>query len=451
MFDHLWPSSTTGRFSLILDRVRTHDWIVPTTLVGCAVVLAFVMEEVDRAVQGHLEPVWWLFSGEQKIARQLLSAIAAAMVAIVTMAFSITVTALAFVAQHYGAQAIRTFMRNLTMQIVIGGFLATFVYALLVLRSVHGVQAEQEIPRIAVTLSIVLALVSFGLLVYFLYHISERMDAPNVVEAIAHDLGRVISRATSPNGAPSSGDGAPDLDASGWQDISAHRSGYLQAIDADALVKIARMENAVIRLHCRIGRFIMTEDRLATISTGPASRDRQVDVRKALVIGNKRTLEQDVEFGIDQLVQVAIRGLSPGRNDTFTTMLCLDRLGAALSRLAGRRFPPSIHREDDGRIRLLMQPPTFPDMVDRAFEQIHSFGGETTVVGVRLLRTIRTIASHVERAEDREVLRRHAVEVHRSSQARLKDQIGMDAIEQAFHDVVTMLGRSVADEEAGKV
>ena len=426
----------------LLDRVRRHDWIVPSTMVLLAVGIAFTMDALDQVVEGRLKLVWWLFSGGQTTARQLLSAIAAAMVAIVTMTFSIIVTALIFIAQHYGALLIRTFMRNFTTQIVMGAFAATFVYALLVLRSVHSASTDEALPRIAITLGILLALVSFGMLVYFLYHVSQNIDAPNLIAALGRDLERVVHRITEPL------DGAPDTEyppatqMTGSQTVTSESTGYVQIIDHERLLALAQQHNAVIRLEFGIGRFVQQGDRLATIDGPPGTLIPPGIVRKAMPIGAKRTLEADIEFGLNQLVQVAIRGLSPGRNDTFTTMLCLDRLGAALSLLAERRFPPAVRRDDRGQPRLMTQPATFAELVDRSFEQIQSFGGETTVVAARLLHTLHTVAAHSHRPADRAALRRHVVAIHEESRKRLSDRVGIDAVEREFEVAMAALDGS---------
>lgn len=133
---------------------------MPTAMVLLAIGFSFAMEALDEHVKGRLEPVWYLFSGGQTIARQFLSALAAAMVAILTMAFSITVTALTFIGQYYGSRVLRNFMQDLKTQLVMGAFLATFVYALLVLRTVHSASHAGSLPRISVTFAILLAVVS---------------------------------------------------------------------------------------------------------------------------------------------------------------------------------------------------------------------------------------------------------------------------------------------------
>lgn len=421
-----------------MDRVQRYDWIVPFTMVLLAVILALSMDALDRVVDSRLKPVWWLFSGGQTTARQLLSAIAAAMVAIVTMAFSMNLTAVTFIAQHYGTLVIRTFMRNLTTQSVMGFFLATFVYSLLVLRLVHSAGTDESVPRIAVTVGIILALVSFGMLVYFLSHMSENMDTPNLVAAIGWDLERVIHRTTEPLDGEADKEDPPVPEMIGSSIVTADSTGYVQRIDHDRLLALARRHGAVIRLEFDVGHFVRQGDRLATI--GPSEDRIPSDiVRKAMPMESKRRLEVDIELGLNQLVQVAIRGLSPGRNDTFSTMLCLDRLGAALSLLAERRFPPAVRRDGEGRPWLVTRPVTFTDLVDRSFEQIHSFGGETTVIAARMLQTMRTVAVHTRRPDDRASLRRHVVAVHEESRKRLSDRIGIEAIEREFKDAMAVL------------
>lgn len=450
----------SARFARMMDRLRSREWIVPTAMVLLAIGLSFAMEALDEHVKGRLDPVWYLFSGGHTIARQFLSALAAAMVAILTMAFSITVTALTFIGQHYGSRVLRSFMQDLRTQLVMGTFLATFVYALLVLRTVHSASHDSSLPRISVTFAIVLAVVSLFILTYFLYHLSERMDAPNIVASIAHDLDRVIDRTTQarvdigPSIGPSGEECPPEPPITAAYRVQAMDTGYVQRIDEEALIKAAASHEAMVQLHCRAGAFVIEGDTLATVRSEPRTeKPLCILIRASIRLGAARSLEQDVEFGIDQLVQVAIRGLSPGRNDTFTVMLCLDRIAAALNRLAERDFPPSTRRDRDGCPRLWICRMRFPDLADRAFEQIHSFGGETAAVSIRLLETIKAIARRVNREEDREALRRHAREVNRASRTALQDSMGIEAIERAFTDTMRTLERNpqspLASEKRG--
>jgi uncharacterized membrane protein len=423
----------------LLDRVRRHDWILPFAMVLLAALFAFSMDAFDRVVDDRLKPVWWLFSGNQTTARQLLSAIAAAMVAIVTMAFSITVTAATFIAQHYGTLLIRTFMRNLTTQFVMGSFLATFVYSLLILRIVHSAPNDESLPRIAVTLGILLALVSLGMLVYFLYHISENIDAPNLIAAIGRDLERVIQRTTEPLSGADDKDDPPIPQRIGSQIVTANSTGYVQTIDHERLVALARQHGAVIHLEFAVGRFVKCGDRLAIVDGSSESPISENPVRKAISIGVKRTLEWDIELGLNQLTQVAIRSLSPDRNDTFTTMLCLDRLGAAFSLLAERQFPPAVWHDGEGRPCLMTRPTTFVELVDRSLEQIHFFMGETMIIAAHMLRTLRIVMVHTRRPEDRAALRRHITAVHEESRKHLSHRIGIEAVEQEFREAMAVL------------
>ncbi|WHZ25909.1 MAG: hypothetical protein OJF51_000704 [Nitrospira sp.] len=434
MFD---SDRRSARFGRMMDRLRTREWIVPTAMVSVAIGLSFAMEALDEHVKGRLEPVWYLFSGGQTIARQFLSALAAAMVAILTMAFSITVTALTFIGQHYGSRVLRSFMQDFRTQFVMGTFLATFVYALLVLRTVHGASDDSSLPRISVTFAIMLAVVSLSILTYFLYHLSERMDAPNIVASIAHDLDRVIDRTTQARAEiePFYEEISPELPGTAAYVVEAMDNGYIQRIDEEALIEAAASHEAMVRLHCRAGMFMVRGDTLATVQAKPRTETPLCTrIRASIRLGAARSLEQDIEFGIDQLVQVAIRGLSSERNDTFTAMLCLDRLAAALSRLAERDFPPSMRRDRDGCPRLWIRRMRFPDLAHRAFKQIHSLG--TAVVSIRLFETLETIARRVGREEDRAALRRHALETHRASRTTLQDSMDIEDVERAF--TVTM-------------
>jgi uncharacterized membrane protein len=431
------------------DRVRAKNWILPTLMVGAAIGLSFIAVNADAFFKGRIEPVWWLFSGGQKIARQLLTAIAAAMIAIVTMALSITITALTFVAQHYGSRMVRSFMRDLTTQIAMGAFLSTFVYTLLVLRTVHNAPDDASLPRIAVTLGIVLATLSLGLLMYFLYHLSELMDAPNIVAAVARDLEVIIERTTAATPERGADDQAVRDDGNEAsllngvepeaRTIAARATGYVQAIEYGELLALCRERDLILRVERVTGAFVVCGDALVSVSPAQRVRDQDTErIRHAVPVAARRSLEQDVEFGIDQFVQIAIRALSPGRNDTFTTMLCLDRLASTFSRLA-ERWPEATGRRDGDRLRIIADTATFPDMIERAFGQIRTFGGQSPVVAIRCLQTLTTIARRVRRPEVAEALRRQATAIHQVSRKSLEQEMDRDAIEREFQHAMQAL------------
>jgi uncharacterized membrane protein len=218
--------------------------------------------------------------------------------------------------------------------------------------------------------------------------------------------------------------------------VSAARSGYLQAIDSDGLMQLATAYNLMLHVtHCP-GHFVVPGTPLVTVRSGdPVDQSLTDQIRDTFILGAERTLMQDVEFGVDQLVEVAVRALSPGINDPFTAMTCIDRLGEALCHLAERTLPSPSRFDDDGRLRVVAHPVTFAGMTDAAFDQIRQYGRRSTAVTIRLLEAIAGIAAHVSREEDRAALLHQARMIQRGSQAAIHEERDREDVEARYRAV----------------
>lgn len=191
--------------------------------------------------------------------------------------------------------------------------------------------------------------------------------------------------------------------------VGAPEDGYLQLIDADALMALASEEDLLLRLERRPGHYLVEGQAMVMVWPGERLTDDLVDqLRHAFVLGNQRTASQDVEFSFRQLVEIAVRALSPGINDPFTAIACVDRLGSALCRLARRDMPSPLRFDGDGRLRLVAPGPAFAEIVDTAFSQIRQSARSNPVVAIRMLEAIAQIASRIQRTEDAVCLQRQA-------------------------------------------
>ena len=318
------------------EALRTTFWVVPTILIVVAVALFVVTFEIDLAAFHHdLTLPWWVRTGGSDAGRQVLIAIAAAIITTVGVVFSITILALTLASQQFGPRMMRNFIRDLGNQMTLGVFVATFVYAVLGLGSISTLPGGDFVPHLTITTAEALLLVDLAVLVYFIHHIAKSIQLPEVIAGIARDLDRSIDiefprRQSFDNGASTSSSAVPaDLAlalSERGADVMANKSGYLQAVGYEQLIDIAETLDAVIRLTHRPGHFVVAGRPLATV--WPAGAAGQVDAAldKAHVTGPHRTLTQDPVFAIDQLVEIAIRALSPAVNDTFTALTCIDWL-----------------------------------------------------------------------------------------------------------------------------
>lgn len=415
-------------------------------------VLAFATVALDTLVTDWLTLKWGLnFTGGAEGASSLLGAIAGSMITIAGVVFSMTLVALSLASSQLGPRLLRNFMRDTTTQMVLGTFVATFLYCLLVLRTIRRAEEVAFVPHLSVTFGVLLAVVSVGVLIYFIHHVSVSIQANEIVARVGTELIEGIESLFPENigrGAPRIPTEPPDA---GFLDtfdrearpIGSAGDGYLQFVDGDALIALAMQEDVVIRLERRPGHYVVATRPLALVWPGNKVTDQLIDrINSAFALGNQRTSGQDVEFAVNQLVEIAIRALSPGVNDPFTAMVCVDHLGSALCRLAELDMPSPYRHDTQEKIRVITPVFTFPDVTDAAFNQIRQYGRSSTAVTIRLLETIAEVAGSVHRPEDRAALLRHAKMIARGARDGLLEDEDRQVVEEHFQSVNQLLSKS---------
>ncbi|KJH69695.1 DUF2254 domain-containing protein [Aliterella atlantica] len=431
------------------DSLQSSYFFVPAAIVAIAIALANAMLNLDR--QGYYGPLknWgWIYTGSTDGARAMLSAISGSTITVAGTVFSITIVALQLAASNFGPRLLRNFMHDIGNQVVLGTFIGTFIYCLLVLRTVRGDGDDYDsfIPQLSVTIALVLALVSISLLIYFIHHASTIIQASHVISEVSADLDRATERlfpAKIGKGLSQSGQSKVEIPADFAVDaypVKAAKSGYLQAIDDDELMQIASKLDLLMRLEFRPGKFVVQGSELVTVySGGQVNQKLTKKLRDAFILGKERTEQQDIEFPIHQLVEVALRAISPGINDPFTAIRCIDRLSAGLSRLAGRDFPSPYRYDDLGNLRVIAQSVTFAGLTDAAFNQIRQYSNSDVAVTIRLLEAIATIARYTQNQQDRAALRRHAEMIRRDSQEAVTEELDKQDIEKQYQAVLKAL------------
>ncbi len=410
------------RLILWWELLRSSYWFVPTLMLLAGVALAAASLRIDYALGGHWPAFAWLYSGNADGARTVLGTVAGSMIGVAGVVFSITIVALTLASSQFGPRLLRNFVRDLGTQVTLGTFIATFLYCLLVIWTVRGGDGG-FVPLVSVTLAMGLAVTSLAVLIYYINHIAAQIQAPNVIAAVGRDLADTIDRLCPARDAP---DDDPDdsVRAPGPRvAIAAEVSGYLQAVSVGDVLELAREHDLAIRLCHRPGRWIIAGTPLAEASPPEQVDD---DVRRgitaACLLGSVRTLAQDIEFAVDQLVEVGVRALSPGVNDPFTAVTCIDVLGDALRNLATRPLPSRVHRDDDGTPRVVTRATTFPALLDAALNQLRQYGAGSVAVTIRLLETITAVAAQARRADDLAALREHVAEIRAGSTATGRDR-----------------------------
>jgi uncharacterized membrane protein len=250
------------------------------------------------------------------------------------------------------------------------------------------------------------------------------------------ELGRELALAAPP---------APRIPPDAFR-IVADGSGYVQRLDADTLLHLAASSDVVLWVIARPGDFVVEGTLIAAAHPRPPEERAFAErLNAAYVLGEDRTAEQDAGFAVRQLVEVALRALSPGVNEPFTAITCIDRLGEGLARLAQRRIPASTRADDRGRLRLITQPTTFDELLTAAFEPVRRFAGRNPDVSLRLLRVIEQLEQVARRDEDRAALRREATAVRASAARELQDDAAREQIEQRFAHLEALFVSGHAD------
>lgn len=431
------------------EALRTTLWVVPTLEVMGAVALFAVTYAIDRgAYRGDYTLPSWVNNGSADAGRQILIGIAAAVITVVGLVFSITIVALTLASTQFGPRMLRNFVRDRGTQITLGTFVATFVYSVLTLGSIaHGARGD-FVPHLSITVAIALVIVDLGVLIYFINHVAKSIQLPEVIASIARDLNRSIDAET---GSENPSDGEREVGPSPTELIfrleeagtvvPAPTSGYLQFVGYNELVDIAADAGAVVQLLHRPGHFLVKGLPLAKVWPSEAANEVSRALDRSHVTGPQRTLAQDLAFAIDQLVEIAIRALSPAVNDTFTALTCIDWLGDALCRVSRRTEGTVVHRDRGGNVRVIGLDVSYDRLVGRAFDKIRQASRGVPAVMIRQLDALAKVMEYTRTETQRDTLLEQAVMIRRSSAESVPEATDRADVERRYA-LVEVAGRS---------
>jgi uncharacterized membrane protein len=381
-------------------------WFLPSLMVAAAVAAAVALVEMQTALDIDLSAQWpRLFGSGAEGARAMLAAIATSMITVAGVVFSITVVALSLAASQYSPRVLRNFMSDRPTQTVLGAFVAIFAYCVVVLRTIRSPGEGDFVPSLAVLGGVVLAFVGIALLIYFVHHVASSLQVSSILTRILKETAAAIDRLFPDElGVPASAlaAGAPSRPLQAWTELEAPQTGYLVGVDGNALLDLAREHDLTVRVARRVGDFIVERSALLAVSVELAPADDRLRQRllDCFALASERTVHQDAPFGMQQIVDVALKALSPGVHDPTTASSCIDHLGALLVRLAVRRMPAPC-RSDEGVVRVIAEGPDYPSMLAVCFEAIIHHAGSHAVVYDRLLLAMERLAAVTPSGERR--------------------------------------------------
>ena len=372
------------RLSALRESLQSSLWVFPSIGVLVGIVAAWWLGQLDDA--GTSLP--FVFQGSADSARSILSTIAGSTMTVTSLTFSLTVVALQVASGQFTPRLMRTFLSDRGNQAVLAVFLGTFAYALVLLQGVQAAsdRIQRSVPAIGVTVAVAAALVSVSALVYFIHHLTVQLRVDKVMQHVAEDTITVVEATFQ----PAIVDDEPPEDVAIPDDavrVAAPRSGYLTGIAVDQLVRAVTDAGASVRLRPSPGQWVVQDTTLAWVwwsSDDDHVEDRhdraRVLVRAHIHIADSRTLEADPSFGIRQLVDIAIRALSPGINDPTTAVEAIRQMSRILVVLGHRDLGTIRRRADGGSV--VVPRPDFAAHLRLACDQILRYGrSEPAVVG----------------------------------------------------------------------
>lgn len=385
-----------------------------------SIVLALTLIEVDSRIGYEWQSAFpRIFGLGADGSRGMLTAIAGSMLTVAALAFSLTLAAVTQASGQFTPRIYRNFLRDTSNQFVLGYFVSVFAYCLVILRTIRGGDEIKFVPSLSVVTGLVLALGGVIVLIYFIHHIAVSLQISTIIHNIVEETKESIET-IFPQEIGSTAAAEEQIvmmraeERHAWKTIKSLSSGYVQSIDSDSMLDLAEKHNVILRMERSIGQFVGSGADL--ISVANAMEDSEPgfelnddvckDLNGCFGINRYRTVDQDVGFGIRQIVDIALKALSPGVNDTTTAITCIDFLGEIIGQLASRKFPFEI-RSKDGTARVITSAPDFKDFVETAFDQIRISGKGNHAIFERMIGSLTYVAGLTRDETRLQTLRNH--------------------------------------------
>lgn len=408
----------------LVDRwlyLRASYWFLPALMVAGAILTAFGMVTLDR----HLGADWaakqgWLYINQPDGARALLSTMAGSMITVAGVTFSMTLLAVSHASAQIGPRLMTRFMRDRGNQFTLGTFIATFLYGLVVLRTVHsGADGELDIdvfvPHLAILVGLVFAIASTMVLVYFIHHVPQTISVARIIVQVGDELidgirnlfpEQVGDRERSADGLPA------DFDRSARVIRRDDEARYMRVLDSDRLMGLACEHDLIVRLERRPGDYALPGT--GVMRAWPADRvddDLAQELLSVTSWGTQRTREQDVLFPLEQLLEILGKAMSPSVNGQYTALLCIDQIGRALAELLRRDIPATHRYDDDGNLRVVAAPISRDEFFAHIFRPMRQYTRGDWIATNKVLRMIAHLREHAGSAESQRLLDEEAARV----------------------------------------
>ena len=412
------------------SELKSTFWFIPVIIILSSILLATGLIYIDGLMnfsQDGLSRLFLVHSSNS--ARSILSTISGAMMGVAGTVFSITLVALTLASSQFGPRLIKNFMYVRLNQVVLGAYVSTYLYCLLVLNVVRDGNDYTFIPSLSILVAIIAAVANIILLIIFIHQIAISIQADKVIADISDFISKQVkSLFPEKMGEDIASEENIDLSAatSAYQKrvpIYSPKSGYLQYIDSEALIELITKKNSLLELNFRPGKHMVKGVEMGLLYSDHNWEEDELDnIFTQFIIGKTKTSQQDLEFSIHQLVEIASRALSPGINDPYTAIACIDSLTATMSYLAQARFPSKYRFDDEGNLRIIADTLEFGGVLDAAFNQIRQFSDGSPAVIIRLMEALTTIYGFTRNERQKESVIKHAEMTLHTGKRTIKEE-----------------------------
>lgn len=426
------------------NELLTTFWFVPVLIIISSVLLSAGLVSLDKVISipqegwGH----FFLVNGPES-GRSILSTISGAMISVAGTVFSVTLVALALASSQLGPRLIKNFMYVRLNQIVLGAYVSTYLYCLLILNTIKAGEGYSFVPSISILVAILAAIANIILLIIFIHHIAVSIQADNVISDIS-DLIADQVKTLLPEKLEDASKDEQNIDEeasiSGYQKntiIKSSKAGYLQYIDIDNLIDNASKNDALIKLNHRPGSFLVQGEEIGVLYSNKPWEEESLDkIEDQFITGRTKSSQQDLEYSIHQMVEIAARALSPGVNDPYTAIACIDNLTATLCYLTNVKFPSKYRVDDDAQLRVITLELDFDGVLDAAFNQIRQFSRGSTSVIIRLMEALNTILNMATKDNHKKAVIKHAEMVYRHGKNNIKEENDLQDLEERLKKIL---------------
>lgn len=419
----------------LLIKLRSSLWFIPGLMIVSSMILAFFLIEIDSNIKEEwLVEYPRIFGLGADGSRGMLTAIAGSMLTVAALAFSLTLSIIAHASGQYTPRILRNFMRDKINQFILGYFVSVYAYCLIILRTIRGADEMQFVPSLGVVVGLILAIGGIVVLIYFIHHIASSLQVTNIITKIEAETTEVIEK-IFPERMGNEAEEEQIIKAEkmkklvDWHGVKSLQSGYIQFVDTESLIEFAADHNLLFNMEYSIGQFV-TEGTAIISATKKLDEEATNTINNFFNIFPYRTIEQDAGYGIRQIVDIALKALSPGINDTTTAINCLDYLAVIVGKIADRKLPTLV-RIKDGEIRVYAKSPTFQEYMEVAFDQIRINGKANLAIFLRLLKVLSIIGEKTRSTERRALVRAHIILTKEYAEETLQTNYEKKILEKA--------------------